>query len=291
MERPIAPVETAGPAFDAACEGSDDWDKPAPPVGVYGNTYYVGTCGISAILITSPQGHILIDSGTEAGAELVAENIRALGFRLTDVKFLLHSHEHHDHVGGMARLQRLTGAQIVASPAAAAVLNRCCGTGRSAGGYAEGLSGCQCRPHHSDGEIVRLGDNVMTAVATPGHTPGALSWRWGSCKRACAARSSMLTAFRPSAARPIGSAIAHAYVQSYRASIEKVRRLACDILLTPHPSASKMPERFALRRRSRTRRRAATMRPRLLRVSMSGSPRKPRPVELAGHRSMLPGAG
>ena len=89
VERPIAPVEAAGQAFDAACEGSDDWDKPAPPVGVYGNTYYVGTCGISAILITSPQGHILIDSGTEAGAELVAENIRALGFRLTDVKFLL----------------------------------------------------------------------------------------------------------------------------------------------------------------------------------------------------------
>ena len=121
MERPIAPVEAAGPAFDAACEGSDDWDKPAPPVGVYGNTYYVGTCGISAILITSPQGHILIDSGTEAGAELVADNIRALGFRLTDVKYLLR-HEHHDHVGGMARLQRLTGAQIVASPAAASVL-------------------------------------------------------------------------------------------------------------------------------------------------------------------------
>ena len=149
VERPIAPVEAAGQAFDAACEGSDDWDKPAPPVGVYGNTYYVGTCGISAILITSPQGHILIDSGTEAGAELVAENIRALGFRLTDVKFLLHSHDITTTLAAWRASQadrcsdrRFAGGRCRAE-------DRCCGTGRSTGGYAEGLSGCQCRPHHS----------------------------------------------------------------------------------------------------------------------------------------------
>src|SRR3990170_5693986 len=99
VERPVAPIETAGPAFAAACKDWDEWDKPAPPVRIHGNTYLVGTCGISAILVTGSDGHILIDSGTEAGADLVADNIRRLGFKLGDVKYLLHSHEHLDHVG------------------------------------------------------------------------------------------------------------------------------------------------------------------------------------------------
>ncbi|MEO6581743.1 MAG: MBL fold metallo-hydrolase, partial [Sphingomicrobium sp.] len=121
VERPIAPIETAGPLFDGTCKDWDEWDKPAPPVRIHGNTYLVGTCGISAVLITGSAGHVLIDTGTEAGADLIARNIRALGFRLEDVRYLLHSHEHLDHVGGIARLQQLTGARLVASPAAAAV--------------------------------------------------------------------------------------------------------------------------------------------------------------------------
>src|SRR5919107_1318791 len=76
VERAVAPVEVAGPQYAAACAGSDDWDKPAPPVRIHGNTYMVGTCGISAILITGTEGHILIDAGTEQGGDLVAANIR-----------------------------------------------------------------------------------------------------------------------------------------------------------------------------------------------------------------------
>ena len=81
IEQPRAPVEIAGPEFDAICDDNDDWDKPAPPVRIHANTYLVGTCGISAILITGSEGHILIDGGTEAGADLIAQNIRALGYR------------------------------------------------------------------------------------------------------------------------------------------------------------------------------------------------------------------
>src|SRR5918996_1969456 len=121
VERPVAPIETAGPAFAATCKDWDEWDKPAPPVRIHANTYLVGTCGISAILITGTEGHILIDGGTETGADLIAANIRRLGFKLGDVKILLHSHEHFDHVGGIGRLQQLSGAQLVASSAAAKV--------------------------------------------------------------------------------------------------------------------------------------------------------------------------
>ena len=79
---PIAPIETAGPAWADACKDSDDWDKPAPPVRIHANTYLVGTCGISSILIVGDDGHILIDGGTESGADLIADNIRELGFKL-----------------------------------------------------------------------------------------------------------------------------------------------------------------------------------------------------------------
>src|SRR5918994_7456866 len=96
IEQPRAPVEIAGPEFDAICDDNDDWDKPAPPVRIHANTYLVGTCGISSILITGDGGHVLIDSGTEAGAELVAANIRQLGFKLSDIRYLLVSHEHID---------------------------------------------------------------------------------------------------------------------------------------------------------------------------------------------------
>src|SRR5215210_9447515 len=72
VERAVAPLATAGPIFAGTCEENDDWDKPAPPVRIHGNTYLVGTCGISAILVTGSEGHILIDTGTEAGADLIA---------------------------------------------------------------------------------------------------------------------------------------------------------------------------------------------------------------------------
>src|SRR3954463_9252069 len=102
VERLVAPIETAGPAFAAACKDWDEWDKPAPPVRVHGNTYLVGTCGISSILIVGSDGDVLIDGGTEEDADLIANNVRQLGFRVQDIKFILHSHEHFDHVGGIS---------------------------------------------------------------------------------------------------------------------------------------------------------------------------------------------
>src|SRR6185437_10699227 len=122
IEQPRAPIAIAGPMFASRCKDWDDYDKAAPPVRIFGNTYLVGTCGISSILITDPAGDILIDGGTEKDAPLIAANIRKLGFRVTDVKYLLNSHEHFDHVGGLAELQRLTGAQLLASAAAAPVI-------------------------------------------------------------------------------------------------------------------------------------------------------------------------
>src|SRR3954447_24518176 len=92
IEQPRAPIESAGPRWAVACEGArdpDSWNKPAPPVRIHANTYLVGTCGISSILIVGSDGDVLIDGGTDEDAELIADNIRALGYRMRDIRYIL----------------------------------------------------------------------------------------------------------------------------------------------------------------------------------------------------------
>lgn len=247
IERPRAPIEIAGPEFAVACKDWDDYDKPAPPVRIFGNTYLVGTCGISSILITDPAGDILIDGGPEKDADLIAANIRKLGFRLTDIKYLLQSHEHFDHVGGLAKLQRMTGAELIASPAAASVLN----SGMPSEDDPQAESKQRFPAAHVDrvvneGEQVRLGNTVLMALSTPGHTPGALTWHWGSCQGGVCRQIVYADSLTPVSGDKYRFSDHPAYLTAYRASIAKVAALPCDILLTPHPSASDMVNRLAL---------------------------------------------
>lgn len=245
IERPKAPIEESGPQWAAACKDWDEWDKPAPPVRIHGNTYLVGTCGISAILITSEDGHVLIDSGTEAGAELVAANIRQLGFKLGDIRFLLISHEHIDHVGGIARLQQLTGATLVASAPAEKVLN----TGIPSpddpqAGMHKPFPAAQVGRVIADGGDVRLGNIRLFAMTTPGHTPGAMSWRWESCDGGVC-RTMVYADSLSAVSRDDFKFSDHPdYLAAYRVSISKIAGSRCEILLTPHPSASQMRDRM-----------------------------------------------
>jgi metallo-beta-lactamase class B len=214
-------------------------------VRIHANTYLVGTCGISAILITGTEGDVLIDGGTEKDADLIASNIRRLGFKLSDVKILLHSHEHFDHVGGLARLQQLTGAQLFASPAAAKVLQ----TGAASAddpqaGMHKPFPTARVDRVIRDGEQVRLGNLVVTAVMTPGHTPGALTWHWGACDGGICRQIVYADSLTPISRDDYRFSDHAAYLTAYRASIAKVAALDCDILLTPHPSASHMVDRM-----------------------------------------------
>jgi metallo-beta-lactamase class B len=245
VDRPRAPIETAGPVYYGTCKGVDDWDAPGPPVRIHGNTYLVGTCGISAILIAGDQGHILIDGGTDKGADLIAANIRALGFRLQEVRILLQSHEHMDHVGGIGRLQQLTGAQVFASPDAAKVFaTGAAGAGDPQAGMHKPFPTARVDRVVKDGELVRLGNLQLTAIATPGHTPGALSWTWGSCDGGVC-RQIVYADSLSAISRDDYKFSAHpAYVAAFRAGIAKVAKADCEILLTPHPSASNMVERI-----------------------------------------------
>ena len=245
IERPKAPIEESGPQWAAACKDWDEWDKPAPPVRIHANTYLVGTCGISSILITGEDGHVLIDSGTETGAELVADNIRQLGFKLRDIRYLLISHEHIDHVGGIARLQQLTGATLVSSAPAEQVLNSGIpSTDDPQAGMHKPFSAANVGRVVGDSSDVRLGNIRLFAMLTPGHTPGATSWRWESCDGGVC-RTMVYADSLSAVSRDDYKFSAHPdYLAAYRASIAKVAGTRCEILMTPHPSASAMRDRM-----------------------------------------------
>ena len=182
-----AAVAATGPATMAewheACDGKTEWTDPGPPLHIFGNTYYVGTCTISAILITSPKGHVLLDGGMTGSGPSVAANIERLGFRLKDVRLIGATHEHNDHSGAIADLQQRTGAVVMAMPSAFNALE----TGKvekedPQSGLPNAFPGATVGIILFDGQPVRAGPIPLTAYATPGHAPGSTSWTWRSCE-------------------------------------------------------------------------------------------------------------
>ena len=240
------PATEAQAQWAQQCKDWDDWDKPAPPFRIWGNAYYVGTCGITAILITGSSGDVLIDGGPADAGDLIAANIRKLGIPLSDVRILTHTHEHHDHVGGLARLKQLTGARVFASPDAAEVLER--GT--------PSPEDPQYSDHHPlppvrvdkvlEGNVstVTLGNLTLKAFATPGHTPGALTWQWQSCEGADCKTIVYADSLTPVSSDGYKFTDHREVVTAFNNSLVRVASLQCDILLSPHPSASDLRNRL-----------------------------------------------
>ncbi len=243
-------------AFAAACKDWDEWDKPAPPFQILGGTWYVGTCGISSILIADTNGHILIDSGTEKGAEHILANLRKIGVDPRDVRLILSSHEHFDHVGGHAVLRRATGATVVSSARAAEVMQ----TGQVSPDDPQAdighpaMSPVAIGRIVADSEEVVLKDDPLTlqnrlqAHATPGHTAGALSWTWTACSLPNEPPVCRRIAYVDSLSAVSSDAYRFtdhpAWVASFRTSFAKVAALPCDMLITPHPSGSDLLTRL-----------------------------------------------
>lgn len=235
----------------ALAQNPPSWTAQQQPVPLWGNTYYVGTRGLSAILITSDAGHVLIDGAMEESAGAIASSIRALGFRVEDVRLILNSHAHFDHAGGIAELQRLSGATVAARVPSARVLE----SGRSGPDDPQFGVLSSMRPVSrvqivADGETLRVGPLALTAHATAGHTPGGTSWSWRSCQgERCAeiVYADSLTAVSADGFLFTRSKEYPNAVQDFERGFATLSDVPCDILLTPHPDASGLWERLARR--------------------------------------------
>ncbi|MEG3180989.1 subclass B3 metallo-beta-lactamase [Sphingomonas sp. LT1P40] len=233
-------------ALAAACAEKDGWSDPAPPARIHGQTWYVGTCGITVLLIATPSGHVLIDGATEKAAPYVLANIRKLGFDPRDVKLILSTHEHDDHVAGLAALKAATGARVLARAAARRALE----SGRvdaddPQAAIASRFPGVKVDRIVADGEVVRLGKHGFTAIATPGHTSGGTSWSWRSCEKRECLRIVFADSLNAVSADDYRFSANPKRAAMFRGSFVKVAALDCGLLLTGHPGGSDMFERFA----------------------------------------------
>jgi metallo-beta-lactamase class B len=249
------PGAPAGDSTSIGCGSCAEWNRPEKPFRVYGDTYWVGTHGLGAVLVTSPQGHVLIDGALPQSAPLILASIRALGFDPRDVRLILNSHAHFDHAGGLSALQRATGAVVAASPRSAPVLER------GASGPDDPQYGAlppfpQVKAVHviSDGETLNVGTLALTAHFTAGHTPGGTTWSWRSCQDGRCLDLVYADSQTPVSAEGFYFTRSRRYpwaLSDFEHGFEVLERLPCDILLTPHPGASSLWERLAARERGK----------------------------------------
>ena len=164
-------------ASRAVAQEAPDWTNPFPPYRIIGNIYYVGSQGLAVYLIATPQGNILINSNLEKSVPMIRENVEKLGFHFSDTKILLISHAHWDHCAGSAAVKELTGAKYMVMDADVSEIEA---GGKGNFQYGENPTS-RYQPTKvdrvlHDGEEVRLGDTVLVAHLTPGHTKGTTTW-------------------------------------------------------------------------------------------------------------------
>jgi metallo-beta-lactamase class B len=161
----------------ASAQNAPEWTEPFPPFRIAGNLYYVGSKGLANYLVTTPQGHILVNSDLEANVPMIRASIEKLGFKFSDVKILLISHAHWDHDAGSAMIKKLTGAKYMVMEGDVPVVE--------SGGKADFQYGNDSATLYPparvdrmlhDGDKVILGDVVLEAHLTPGHTKGCTTW-------------------------------------------------------------------------------------------------------------------
>jgi len=235
LTRPIAPERAA------------EWLAPRPPVRIFGNSYLVGFGGLSVALIDTGDGLILIDGALPQAEPTILANVATLGFRPRDIKYILSTEPHFDHAGGIAALARDTGATVVASPRGAEGLR----SGHLADDdpqrdYDSRFPAVSAVRVIRDGETLRLGNTVVTARATPGHTMGSMSWTWRSCQ----ARQCKSVVFA-SSLNPVSadgyrftSPSSRPLVAGFHRSYAAMSAMRCDILITAHADQYGAKERF-----------------------------------------------
>ena len=233
----------AGPALAQDEEDTRvGWNRRAEPFTIVGNVHYVGVAGLGAYLVTTPEGHILIDGGLPESAPRIIESIGELGFDPTDIRYLLNTHAHVDHAGGLSEIQAVTGARIIASEGDRGALEA---------GRHHGLTNYGTwwfPPVHvdqvvADGETIELGGVRLTAIITPGHTAGCTNW---SLPVRDGDRELDVLFFCSASIggnRLVGNTEYPAIVEDYRQTFERLSGIEADVVLANHPEVADLFER------------------------------------------------
>ena len=223
-----------------------DWSHPQTPFRIAGNIYYVGTSELASYLIVSPKGDVLIDGTLQQTAPQIEQNIRTLGFKLSDVKLILNSHAHFDHAAGIAQIKKDSGAQFDASAADKPTLER----GHINYGPSEFVYFPPVTVDHvvQDGETVGFDGARLTAHLTPGHTPGCTTWTMpvvdGGVRHTALFICSVTVAGNPL----VNNSAYPQIVSDYRTSFAKLKTLHADIFLGPHVEFFDMQKKLAARK-------------------------------------------
>ena len=235
----------------SSCADCPAWNVPQQPFKIYGNTYYVGTHGLGSILITSSTGHVLIDGALPESVPQIVANIRSLGFRVEDIKMILNSHVHFDHAGGIAELQKLSGARVAASLWTAEVMKKgIVPRDDPQFGIIMPIARVVRVTTFKDGEALQAGSVTVTAHLTPGHTPGGTSWTWRSCENSRCVNLVYADSLTPVSAEGFLFTRSREYphaVADFERSYAFLDNTPCDILITPHPDFSNLWQRLEQR--------------------------------------------
>jgi metallo-beta-lactamase class B len=205
------------------------------PFRILGNIYYVGASNLASYLITSPQGHFLLDTGVQGMTDDIKRNVEALGFRMSDIKIILSSHAHFDHIQGHAIVQRMTGAQVFALEADADALEA--GKDLSPLGF-EGWEPVKVDRRLQDGEAIHLGEVTLTPTWAPGHSPGCTTWSMDTQDSAETLRVVFFGCNGPNdGVQLINNPRFPTLVEDALFGFDNMAKLHADIYLTGHPQA------------------------------------------------------
>ena len=225
----------------------NDWTEPFPAFRIAGNLYYVGSRGLASYLVTTPEGHILINSNMEANVPMIRASIESLGFKFSDVKILLISHAHWDHCAGSATIKRLTGAKYMVMEGDVDVVES---GGKSDFQYGNDPTALYPptkvdRVLH-DGDEVKLGDATLTARLTPGHTKGCTTW---TMKVNDGSKSRDVVIIGSPNVNPgyklAGNTVYPGIAEDFEKTFRALKSLSCDYFLGAHGSYFDMETKYA----------------------------------------------
>jgi metallo-beta-lactamase class B len=236
MKRKLFWAALAAMLAQGAVQSPEEWRRPFAAHRVIGNVYYVGTYDLACFLIVTPQGNILINTGLEDSPPLIRKSITDLGFKLEDVRWLMTTQAHYDHVGAMAVMKRLTGARVLASQADAVLLEDG-GKSDFHFGPEYGYAPVKVDERIADGQKLRLGGVELTAYVHGGHTRGSLSYgltvhEGGKDYRVLIANMGSINP----GVKLLHNARYPEIANDYARTFERQKALACDVFLSSHAS-------------------------------------------------------